>query len=902
LFNSLRQSFRVPRSGLRLGLRLYRVGVVVAIAWLIHQQHTWFTARDNTRITLDQAKEFFPNVVRLDLRDADRGFHYALDADGTPAGVLLTTAPDTDDVIGYSGPNNLLIAVNTNGSVEGVKLLSSGDTPEHVELVRENPSFLQRFRGWTPTAEVPPKVDGVAGATLTTYAMAEAIVKRLAGATPSLRFPDPITLDEVRALFTNATAFRHDGRRLRVSDSTGKLLGFIARTSPEADNVAGYRGPTETLVSIAPDGRKIMGVRVRRTYDTPSYAEQISEEETYLKLFEGRTVDELAALDFRREKIEGVSGATETSYAIAEGLKRRFASDVRARSTINRWKPKARDWALAAVVAGACLIGFTPLRGKRAVRVAWQCVLIGYVGLVSGDLLSLSLLGGWSAHGLALRATPGLVLMAAAALVVPLLTRRQLYCHHICPHGAVQQWLGALNPRKHRPRAAHISFSGASHAPVKRESIVSSLPFLLLAFAILAVLLRWPIDLAQLEPFDAWVWRTATMATLTIMVVGFAASVFVPQAYCRFGCPTGALLNFVRTSGSGDRWGAKDWAAGALLACAILAILATRIPTSGSPLSSTFRPLRSPLSPLPSHLFKGFTMGTTWSVKIRGTVSNRPSVQAAIQAEFDRIEDMTSHWRSNTPVGKLNSHISTEPLRIPSELATLLQWSADVSAASGGAFDVTVAPLARAWGFGPEAQRGVSPSDAQLAEARQRVGWTNIVISAESVRKHNAAAELDLSAIVPGYAVDRVIVLLAARGYTNVLVESGGELRAGGVWEIAIEHPARSCTLSNQAIGTSGTYRQNWKANDKSVSHLIDPRTGRPVTHSTVSVSVRMADCARADAWAAALNILGVESGFPLAETKGLAAQFVVESDGKLLVRETSHWNSTAPALQPTRN
>ena len=138
-------------------------------------------------------------------------------------------------------------------------------------------------------------------------------------------------------------------------------------------------------------------------------------------------------------------------------------------------------------------------------------------------------------------------------------------------------------------------------------------------------------------------------------------------------------------------------------------------------------------------------------------------------------------------------------------------------------------------------------------------------------------------------------------GYTNFLVEAGGELRARGSWTIGIEHPTRSCTLANESIGTSGTYRRNFQFAGRQYSHLIDPRTGRPVTHHTVSVSVIHADCADADAWGAALNVMGVETGLPLAERLHLAAQFVVErSDGKLDVQSSAAWKAREAAESTT--
>jgi thiamine biosynthesis lipoprotein len=161
------------------------------------------------------------------------------------------------------------------------------------------------------------------------------------------------------------------------------------------------------------------------------------------------------------------------------------------------------------------------------------------------------------------------------------------------------------------------------------------------------------------------------------------------------------------------------------------------------------------------------------------------------------------------------------------------------------------------------------------------------------LRKQHPALELDFSSIAVGWAIDQVAQNLERRGYTNFLVEAGGELRARDRWTIAIEHPTRSCTLTNESIGTSGTYRRNFQSGGRQYSHLIDPHTGRPITHNTVTVSVRHADCAHADAWGAALNVMGVGAGLPLAEQLGIAAQFVVEQpNGKLDVRQSTAWKA----------
>src|SRR4051812_22238922 len=251
-------------------LRLARAGVLVGIVLLIHSQARWLASHHRATISLAQAKKFFPAADRVRLRDPARGLHYVTDSRGNTLGVLLTTSPETDDIIGYSGPNNLLIALGTNGVIAGVELLNSGDTRKHVEMIMRDPEFLRSFIGWKP-GETPPKISAVAGATLTSYAVAESLQKRLVGAAASLRFPEPITLEEAKGLLTNAVSLSVEGRRWRALDSAGATVGFLVRTSPEADNISGYRGPTEALVSLAPDGQAISGVRLRKSYDTESY-------------------------------------------------------------------------------------------------------------------------------------------------------------------------------------------------------------------------------------------------------------------------------------------------------------------------------------------------------------------------------------------------------------------------------------------------------------------------------------------------------------------------------------------------------------------------------------------------------------------------------------------------------
>lgn len=533
-------------------LRVWRAGVMAAVAGLLHTAAEWRSARQPAGLTLEQARRYFPKAAVVETEGPGRV--RVKDAAGVEQGELVGTSPEGDRVIGYSGPTRGLVALGTDGAVRGVEILSSGDTPEHVEEVVKDGKFLPGLAGWRPgEGGAPPRVEAVSGATLTSLALVEAIQKKLGAGGKSLRFTKPVTLEEVRGFFPTAAGVALEGDRTRVVDAAGVLLGWAVRTSPEADNVSGYAGPTECLVGLDAAGTTVVGVQVHESYDTESYVQTIRDDTYYRGLFKGRTVEELGKLDYAAAGFEGVSGATLTSWAMAEGIKKRFARKAAAPAVVKpllNWT--RRDTVLAAVLAGALVMAFTRLRGNAKARLVWNAVLVGALGLMNGDMISLTLLGGWGAHGAGWRTAPGLVLLAAAALLVPWGVRRQLYCHHVCPHGAAQSLLGAVVKKKWTVPAGVAVWLGR-------------VPFVLLAVALVSAVAGWGLDLAALEPFEAWLWPAAGVASAVIAVAGLVAAVKIPQAYCHYGCPTGALLKFVRSTGAADRWNRRDTAAVALL-------------------------------------------------------------------------------------------------------------------------------------------------------------------------------------------------------------------------------------------------------------------------------------------------------------------------------------------------
>jgi thiamine biosynthesis lipoprotein len=309
--------------------------------------------------------------------------------------------------------------------------------------------------------------------------------------------------------------------------------------------------------------------------------------------------------------------------------------------------------------------------------------------------------------------------------------------------------------------------------------------------------------------------------------------------------------------------------------------------------------------------FTGPTMGTTFTVKLAGEVLDDAAekrVSRVIAGALDAVDRSMSTWRQDSEIIAFNRAPADEAVPVSELLATVVGRALEVAEVTEGAFDPTVGPLVRAWGFGAE---GLStpPTEDVLAGMRDRIGWRLVTLdpTVPSLAKAGDGVELDLSAIAKGFAVDRVFVVLRDLGYTNVMVEIGGEVRAagraprGGAWRIGIETPgAESGTVSevvsltDLAMATSGDYRNYREVDGQRLSHTIDPRLGSPIRHGLASVTVIHESCMEADAWATALNVLGPEEGLALAEAEGLAAFFIIRADDRFVERASSTFGNLA--------
>jgi FAD:protein FMN transferase len=265
--------------------------------------------------------------------------------------------------------------------------------------------------------------------------------------------------------------------------------------------------------------------------------------------------------------------------------------------------------------------------------------------------------------------------------------------------------------------------------------------------------------------------------------------------------------------------------------------------------------------------FRGLTMGGTFSVKVVTAQDELESakfgeVDRALRARLDRINRLISTWDPDSELSQFNRSTSLEPFPISPETFEVLKWSLELSTLTGGVMDVTIGPLVDAWGFGPGRPRDRFPSDAEIARLRELTGPGRIELNpaTRTVRKTRPGVRCDVAALAPGYATDRLWAELADRGFTDFLVDVGGELRTRGrnehgePWQIAIDRPQaqsldiqRVVPISNLAITTSGDYRKYREVDGRRVTHILDPRTGRPVTHRLASVTVIDELAVRAD-------------------------------------------------------
>lgn len=301
--------------------------------------------------------------------------------------------------------------------------------------------------------------------------------------------------------------------------------------------------------------------------------------------------------------------------------------------------------------------------------------------------------------------------------------------------------------------------------------------------------------------------------------------------------------------------------------------------------------------------FSGATMGTVWTVRLSALPPglSGPELRAGIEALLEQVNAEMSTYRADSVITAFNQAAPGERVVLPQGFATVLAEALYWAEETDGAFDPTAGPLVNLWGFGPADRRDRVPGEAEILEARARVGWQRLAFSrGQTELVQPGEVFLDLSAIAKGWGVDVLADYLLEQGVPGFLVDIGGDLRAHGrrpdgrSWRVAIERPVPGArevqdviNLNEVSIATSGDYRNFFQAEGRRYSHLIDPRSGFPIDHPTVSVTVAAHRCTTADVLATALSILRIEEAWQLAIERELAVLWLVAEGDELTERMT---------------
>ncbi|MDO4435434.1 MAG: FAD:protein FMN transferase [Cardiobacteriaceae bacterium] len=294
-------------------------------------------------------------------------------------------------------------------------------------------------------------------------------------------------------------------------------------------------------------------------------------------------------------------------------------------------------------------------------------------------------------------------------------------------------------------------------------------------------------------------------------------------------------------------------------------------------------------------ILKGKTMGTFWQVSLAHSLeqSALDIAQAEIEKRLAAVNQSMSTYIPDSEISTFNQSASLDSQTISAELAYVVQKGLEISQQTDGLYDITVMPLVNLWGFGPKKTER-KPTEEEIQQTLSYVGYQNLHLNQQQLRKDHPQTAIDLSSIAKGYGVDAVVETLSALGYRDFLVDIGGETRASGQkygkdWRIGIETPIEGSHQSasvivplseGRAIATSGNYRNFIDYDGVRAVHTLNPRTGQPKASSLLSASVIANDCMTADGYATAMMAMG-DDALAFAEKHQLAVVLIYAAEGK---------------------
>ena len=305
---------------------------------------------------------------------------------------------------------------------------------------------------------------------------------------------------------------------------------------------------------------------------------------------------------------------------------------------------------------------------------------------------------------------------------------------------------------------------------------------------------------------------------------------------------------------------------------------------------------------------EGSAQGTTYHISYWSELPvDGKDIEASIKNELDSIDKMLSNYRPDSVIEAFNSTENTDTQAVGNEIVSLVRIARTVHKASQGCYDLSIKPLFELWGF--RGDKLTIPNDQTILKTLTQIGMEKLeVVDDMHLRKKQTDLKVDLSSIAQGYSVESISRVLEQKGIKNYLVEIGGELKTRGhkpdlqAWRIAVERPLpgeqvmqKIITMpkeSPMAVMTSGTYRHYFDAQGQRYSHILDARTGRPVSHDLVSVTVFLEDPVIADAWSTALLCLGKQDGMKAANAEKIPALFIQQQENELIESRSDALNA----------
>ncbi len=313
--------------------------------------------------------------------------------------------------------------------------------------------------------------------------------------------------------------------------------------------------------------------------------------------------------------------------------------------------------------------------------------------------------------------------------------------------------------------------------------------------------------------------------------------------------------------------------------------------------SQTYTPIKA----------SGKTMGTYYMVQSSSYQGGEAKLQADCEAQYKKLVDVISTFDKNAELYKLDDFKTSDPIAVSDEMATIIKGCLEYSSRIDFAMDITVGPLVNLWGFGKDKRLNREPDSEAIAKAQALVGPDKFKLYEEKgksyVQKLLPEVRIDLATVGEGLGADAVAAMLDAKGVENYLSTVAGASRSKGhnpqgkPWRIGIEDPstpdhkpfAAVCPLG-MAMSTAGSYRNFYKdaESGKIYSHAIDPKTGRPVDHNTMSVTVIAETAFETDALDTGLLVMGADKALEWAETSNAAIYTIELKDGKPFARFSS--------------